>query len=121
MDLEECDFIQYRPDPYEFVVVKVKRDREWFAEKLPIMKAFWDQVLWAREHGLSEFREDNGTYSKDDQVQPLQKADTTDVRLQGLSEQEPMCELHSVGETFVPQLRRSQRQKDRLARKAASV
>ena len=121
LDLEECDFIQYRPDPYEFVVVKVKRDREWFAEKLPIMKAFWDQVLWAREHGLSEFREDNGTYSKDDQVQPLPKADTADVRLQGLSEQEPVCELHSVGETFVPQLRRSQRQKDRLARKAASV
>jgi hypothetical protein len=85
------------------------------------MKAFWDQVLWAREHGLSEFRDDDSSYSKDDQVQPLQKANSVDVRLQGVSEQVPVCELHSVGETFVPQLRRSQRQKDRLARKAASV
>ena len=121
LDLEECDFIQYRPEPLEFVVVKVKRDREWFAEKLPIMKAFWDQVLWARKHGLSEFREDDSTYSKDDKVQPLPEADSTDVRLQSLSQQVPVCELHSVGETFVPQLRRSQRQKVSLARKAASV
>ena len=122
LDLEECDFIQYRPEPLEFVVVKVKRDREWFAEKLPIMKAFWDQVLWARKHGLSEFREDDSTYSKDDnKVQPLPEADSTYVRLQSLSQQVPVCELHSVGETFVPQLRRSQRQKVSLARKAASV
>lgn len=56
LDLEECDFIQYRPDPFEFVVVNVKRDREWFAEKLPIMKAFWDDVLDKRTNGLCEIK-----------------------------------------------------------------
>lgn len=121
LDLEECDFIQYRPEPLEFVVVKVKRDREWFAEKLPIMKAFWDQVLYAREHGLSEFREDNGPYIKDDKVQPLSEADSTDVRLQGVSQQEPVCELHTTGEAPVPQPRRSERQKARTVTKAASI
>jgi hypothetical protein len=29
----------------------VKRDREWFATQLPVMKEFWDKVLWHREHG----------------------------------------------------------------------
>lgn len=44
LDLESCDFIQYKPEeitwpkPVEFVVTHVKRDREWFAEKLPIME-----------------------------------------------------------------------------------
>ena len=57
LDLDECDFIQYKPsemtwpEPSEFVVVNVKRDREWFAEQLPVMKEFWDKVLWHREHG----------------------------------------------------------------------
>jgi hypothetical protein len=32
----------------------VKRDREWFAEKLPIMDAFWKRVLWHREHGIED-------------------------------------------------------------------
>ena len=56
LGLEVCDFIQYRPDPYEFVVTRVERDREWFAQKLPIMKAFWDEVLYKREHGLCEIK-----------------------------------------------------------------
>lgn len=56
LDLEVCDFIQYRPDPYEFVVTRVQRDRQWFADKLPIMKAFWDEVLHKREHGLCEVK-----------------------------------------------------------------
>ena len=57
LDLEVCDFIQYKPseltwprDP-EFNVVSVERDREWFAENLPIMRNFWDRVLWHRIHG----------------------------------------------------------------------
>jgi hypothetical protein len=49
-----CDFIQYRPEPYEYMVTRVDRDREWFKEKLPIMKSFWDEVLYKREHGLCE-------------------------------------------------------------------
>jgi len=58
LDLESCDFIQYKPadfnwpKPEEFVVVHVPRDREWFATNLPIMRAFWDKVLYHREHGI---------------------------------------------------------------------
>ena len=63
LDLEVCDFIQYRPvdgefgswpDPYEFTVVTVTREREWFTENLPIMENFWSRVLWYREHGCQE-------------------------------------------------------------------
>jgi len=56
LDLEEVDFIQYKPAetnwprPEEFVVVNVKRDREWFKTYLPVMKEFWDKVLYYREH-----------------------------------------------------------------------
>ena len=56
-DLEECDFVQYRPaktegaEP-EFVVVRIKRDREWFARELPKMKEFWDSVLKYRIEGI---------------------------------------------------------------------
>ena len=58
-DLEECDFVQYRPaktegaEP-EFVVVRIKRDREWFAKHLPAMKAAWDRICKGRTHGLCE-------------------------------------------------------------------
>lgn len=58
-DLEECDFVQYRPakteggEP-EFVVVRVKRDRAWFEKNLPAMKAAWDRIVNGREHGLCE-------------------------------------------------------------------
>jgi hypothetical protein len=57
LDLNQCDFIQYKPaditwpQPAEFVVVHVLRDREWFREQLPVMKALWDRVVWHREHG----------------------------------------------------------------------
>lgn len=59
-DLDECDFIQYRPasaEPEkseEFVVVRVTRDREWFAKNLPAMKASWDRIVAGRIHGLCE-------------------------------------------------------------------
>ena len=58
LDLETCDFIQYKPADFnwpkseEFVVVHVPRDRDWFATNLPIMRAFWDKVLYHREHGI---------------------------------------------------------------------
>ena len=56
LDLEEADFIQYKPAefnwprPEEFVVVNVKRDREWWKTYFPVMKEFWDKVLYYREH-----------------------------------------------------------------------
>jgi len=60
LDLEEAVFIQYKPydltwpGPMEFCVTEVKRDREWFAQQLPVMEAFWNKVLWHREHGVEE-------------------------------------------------------------------
>ena len=60
LDLEECDFIQYKnadfnwPKPEEFVVVNVKRDRGWFEKYFPIMEEFWQKVLYHREHGIEE-------------------------------------------------------------------
>ena len=55
MDLEVCDFVQYKEGPpEEFVVVEVPRDREWFAHYLPVMKAFWDRVLAMRKKGICD-------------------------------------------------------------------
>lgn len=57
LDLDECDFIQYRPAegeaPEEFMVTNVKRDREWFEMYLPVMKTFWDRVLEGRRSGFT--------------------------------------------------------------------
>jgi hypothetical protein len=56
LDLEEADFIQYKPAetnwplPEEFDVVNVKRDRAWFEKYRPIMRIIWDQVLYYRDH-----------------------------------------------------------------------
>jgi putative phage-type endonuclease len=63
-DLEECDFVQYRPAsiedarPEEFVVVRVHRDREWFQRALPVLERVWQRVLRGRTHGLCEILED---------------------------------------------------------------
>ena len=49
LDLEVCDFVQYRPeDSWRTEIydcLEVPRDREWFRNALPIMKTFWDKVL----------------------------------------------------------------------------
>jgi putative phage-type endonuclease len=58
LDLEECDFIQYKaadfnwPKPEELVVTRVPRDRGWFEKYLPVMETFWQKVLHHREHGI---------------------------------------------------------------------
>lgn len=68
-DLEECDFIQYRPagpkgedgvprPPEEYVVVRVVRDRQWFERNLPTMQAAWDRICKGRTTGLCEIAED---------------------------------------------------------------
>jgi putative phage-type endonuclease len=60
LNLDQCDFIQYKPSeitwprPAEFIVVHVVRDRQWFSDSVPVMKALWDKVLWHREHGCDE-------------------------------------------------------------------
>ena len=59
MDLEVCDFVQYKTGPpEEFVVVEVPRDREWFAQYLPVMKDFWDRVLAMRVKGICDVESD---------------------------------------------------------------
>jgi putative phage-type endonuclease len=71
-DLEECDFVQYRPassegavvhKPEEFVVVRVQRDREWFKRALPVLEAVWQRVLKGRAEGLCEILDDPETVS----------------------------------------------------------
>jgi len=60
LDLEEADFIQYKPaltnwpKPEEFDVVNVKRDRGWFEKYLPVMEEFWQKVLYHREYGIAD-------------------------------------------------------------------
>lgn len=57
LDLDEAVFIQYKPTKItwpkepEFMVTEVKRDRQWFVDKLPIMDALWKRVLFYRENG----------------------------------------------------------------------
>ena len=60
LDLDEAVFIQYKPheitwpNPEEFEVTEVKRDRQWFEDKLPIMNDLWKRVLWHRENGVEK-------------------------------------------------------------------
>lgn len=54
LDLEVCDFIQYRPEPLEYQVTEVKRDREWFKDRVDKLESFWMEVLHRREHGLCD-------------------------------------------------------------------
>jgi hypothetical protein len=90
----------------------MKRDREWFAEKMPVMKDLWDKVIHGREHGLSEFREDNSTYSKEDaQVSTLHEAVVADVPVQGVPEPAPVCGLYPTRETFMSEFDTGKRSK----------
>ena len=56
-DLDECDFIQYRP-PDEFVVVRVQRDRSWFETHFPVIEKIWNKIVEGRDTGLCEIKED---------------------------------------------------------------
>jgi len=73
-DLEECDFVQYRP-PDEFVIVRVKRDREWFQKNLPKMKEVWDRIVHGRKHGLCEIVDDQRHYFKMEAVCEIKEED----------------------------------------------
>ena len=61
LDLEGAYFVQYKPalfnwpNPEEFVVTRVERDREWMVHSLPIFRKFWDDVEYYRQH-LDELR-----------------------------------------------------------------
>lgn len=58
LDLEECDFIDFRPDPEQFVVVNVKRDRKWFEDSLPILRKFWDDLQERKKLPLCEIHDE---------------------------------------------------------------
>lgn len=51
MNLDECSFIQYKPEvltfpgPAQFDVTFVPRSREWFAESLPKFREFHEDML----------------------------------------------------------------------------
>jgi len=93
LDLEVCDFIQYRPasekNAEEFVVTVVERDRAWFERILPKAKAFWDRVIQKRITGLCEVLSDDEVSSKEyiceileeDEMPgvPAEQGDTVDV------------------------------------------
>lgn len=49
-NIEECDYIEYHTartsvEADTWQVIRSKRDREWWAQALPKLKAFWDKVL----------------------------------------------------------------------------
>ena len=51
LDLEECDFIEYKPPDHgdKYSLNTIKRDREWFKNSLPVFQKFWDE-LQVRKH-----------------------------------------------------------------------
>lgn len=57
-DLDVADFIQYRPggllNEEEFVVTRVLRDKQWFADNLGEMERVWNLVLYHRQHGCDD-------------------------------------------------------------------
>lgn len=83
LNLEEAVFIQYKPaeltwpNPHEFCVTEVKRDREWFVTQMPVMDALWKRVIWHREHGVEEL------------LKPPPKKRATRKKVQDASEPEP--------------------------------
>ena len=96
LDLDVCDFVQYRPGPPdEFMITRVDRDRTWFDMHLITMQKFWDRVLATRENGLCEVETDEKVCEilEDDTVDVPTQAEDADVsRLSG----DVLCEVHSA-------------------------
>lgn len=86
-DLDECDFIQYRPASEgkgeEFVVVRVKRDRSWFLKYLPVMKAAWDRIVAGRLNGLCELTDESPSQFKNEIVCEIVEDEDTRGGVQG--------------------------------------
>lgn len=63
LDLEECDFIEFKPKTdlveEQFVVKRVVRDREWFAKYLPVMERVWRRIEYGRQFGLCEIEHED--------------------------------------------------------------
>jgi len=102
-DLDECDFIQYRPasegKAEEFVVVRVQRDRSWFEKNLPTMKAAWDRIVAGRVHGLCELVDDHPPQFKNEIVCELEEDDDARAGLRyGHDAQAVVCPQEPVPE-----------------------
>jgi putative phage-type endonuclease len=61
LNLEICNldiahFIEFVPgnsdNDYEINIVEIKRDHDWFKRKMPVMKEFWDSVVYYRKNGI---------------------------------------------------------------------
>jgi putative phage-type endonuclease len=59
LDRPACYFIQYKPsNAFQNGLLDVKlipRNREWFQESYPKLKAFWNKVIFFRENGYCKF------------------------------------------------------------------
>jgi len=94
LELEECDFIQYKPaefnwpEPTEFDVVNVKRDRQWFAEQLPVMDRLWQRVLWHRENGIEGLKK---------KPRAKKRVVSVDMDVQARAHREVKCEIEDEG------------------------
>jgi putative phage-type endonuclease len=57
LDLEVTDFIEYIPNipgkNVELNIVRIYRDDEWFDEKFPILRKFWDDVEYWRKQDIT--------------------------------------------------------------------
>jgi putative phage-type endonuclease len=55
-NLDEAHFIEFIPgksdSDFDINIVTVYRNHQWFAEKLPILKEFWDSVVEYRKIGI---------------------------------------------------------------------
>lgn len=73
LNLELCDFVQYRPgDPVEYLVMQIYRDRDWFEKTLPKLKNTWDEIVRKRTLGLCDIVED-------DTVQDVPKDESSEM------------------------------------------
>jgi len=59
LDRPACYFIQYRPDnAFQNGVIDVKlipRNEDWFKENFPVLKNFWQKILFFREKGFCKY------------------------------------------------------------------
>ena len=133
-DLEECDFVQYRPQgtitvndgeetlthldpnkPREFVITRVKRDREWFAANLPAMQKAWDRIVAGRAHGLCEIKDEPPPthWVREEICCEVRDDESKGLEPEGLPPQEPLSAMqglqdavllgvHTVGVALVP-------------------
>lgn len=60
-ELEKCHFIQYRPEPEEFIVIEVLKDNTWWEKNYPKLEAFkrdvdeWTKKGWRNHPQAGKF------------------------------------------------------------------